>query len=170
LLFIIYINDLPPIINTLAAPVIFSDDTIVKNLDDFCVLLNRVVYLMSNWFAASKLTLNLDKINIIKFITYNSPQFPISIGYEDKYIEDPVCKTFLGSQIDSCLNCKTHVDQLVPKLSNISNIDALKLIYFAYFHFLVKYGTIFWGNSPDSKKAFTLQKKLLESNSLYRPI
>jgi hypothetical protein len=42
LLFIIYINDLPPTINTLSIPVIFADDTSVitssKNLDDFCML------------------------------------------------------------------------------------------------------------------------------------
>jgi hypothetical protein len=94
LLFIIYINDLPPIINTLAVPIIFADDMSIimssKNLDDFCMLSNRVISLVSKWFAVNKLTLNLDKTTIIKFITYNSPQFLISIGYEDKYVEE--CK------------------------------------------------------------------------------
>jgi hypothetical protein len=50
LLFIIYINDLPPTINTLAIPIIFADDTSViissKNLHVFCLLSNRVVSLM----------------------------------------------------------------------------------------------------------------------------
>jgi hypothetical protein len=58
LLFMIYINDLPPTINTLAIPIIFADDTSViissKNLDDFCMLSNRVVSLMSKWFAANR--------------------------------------------------------------------------------------------------------------------
>jgi hypothetical protein len=119
------------------------------------MLSNRVVSLMGKWFAANMLTLNFDKTNIIKFIKYNSPQFLIliSIGYEDKYIGDPVHTKFLGLQIDSHLNWKTHVDQLVPKLSeacyavrslsHISNIDTLKSIYFAYFHSLMKYGIIF---------------------------
>jgi hypothetical protein len=40
---------------------------------------------MSKWFSANKLSLNLDKTNIIKFITKNSPQYPLNIGY-DKYI------------------------------------------------------------------------------------
>jgi hypothetical protein len=35
----------------------------------------------------------------------------------------------------------------------------LKSIYYAYLHYLMKYGIIFWGNSTDSKKVFTLQKK-----------
>jgi hypothetical protein len=94
LLFIIYINDLLPTINTLAIPILFDDDTSViissKNLDDFCMLWNRVVSHMSKWFAANKLALNLDKTNIIKFITVNLPQCPLSIGYNDKIIEESI--------------------------------------------------------------------------------
>jgi hypothetical protein len=41
----------------------------------------------------------------------------------------------------------------------ICNINTLKSIYFAYFHSTIKYGIIFWGNSTNSKKVFTLQKK-----------
>jgi mannose/fructose/N-acetylgalactosamine-specific phosphotransferase system component IID len=50
LLFIVYINDLLPTINNLAAPIIFADGTSAiissKNLDDFCMLSNRVLSLM----------------------------------------------------------------------------------------------------------------------------
>jgi hypothetical protein len=35
---------------------------------------------------------------------------------------------------------------------HISNIDTLKSIYFAYFHSLMKYGIMFWGNSSDREK------------------
>jgi hypothetical protein len=38
-------------------------------------------------------------------------------------------------------------------------MDTMKLIYFAYFHNLMKYRIIFWGNSSDSKMVFTLEKK-----------
>jgi hypothetical protein len=47
----------------------------------------------------------------------------------------------------------------VRSISHISNIDILKSIYFAFFHSLMKYQIIFWGNSSESKKVFTLQKK-----------
>jgi hypothetical protein len=53
------------------------------------MLSNRTASLMGKCLAANKLTLNLDKTNIIKFITYNSSQFLISIGYEDN-IEESV--------------------------------------------------------------------------------
>jgi IS1 family transposase len=34
-------------------------------------------------------------------------------------------------------------------------------IYFTYFHSIVKYEIIFWGNSPNSRKIFNLQKKII---------
>jgi hypothetical protein len=97
--------------------------------------------------------------------------YPLSIRYNDKYVEESVHTKFLGLQIDNHLNWKNHIDQLVPKLSgacyavrsllHISNTDTIKSIYFAYFHSLMKYGIIFWGTSSDSKKVFTLQKKIV---------
>jgi hypothetical protein len=62
---------------------------------------------MSKWFSADKLSLNLDKTNATEFITKNSPQYPLNIGYNDKYIEQAVNTKFLGLQIDDYLNWKT---------------------------------------------------------------
>jgi len=47
-------------------------------------------------------------------------------------------------------------------MSHIGSIDTLKSIYFAYFHSIMKYGIIFWGNSPSSKMIFTLQKRTVK--------
>jgi hypothetical protein len=44
---------------------------------------------------------------------------------------------------------------------HISNIVTLKTVYFAYFLSLVMYGIILGGISADSKKVFTLQKKIV---------
>jgi hypothetical protein len=64
-IFIIYINDLPPTINTLAIPVIFADDTSFvitsENLNEIVRLANTVVSYMSKWSTANKLALNLGK-------------------------------------------------------------------------------------------------------------
>jgi hypothetical protein len=109
----------------------------------------RVLSLMSKWYAANKLALNRDKTNIITFTTINVPQCPLSIGYNDKYIEESAQTKFLGLQIDNHLNWKNHIYQLIPKLSGtcyavisvlrISNTGMLKSIYFAYFCSLMKY-------------------------------
>jgi hypothetical protein len=60
---------------------------------------------------------------------------------------------------------------MIPKLSgacyttkwmgHFSNINMLKSIYYAFFHSTIKYVTIFGGNSSNSGKIFTLQKKII---------
>jgi hypothetical protein len=87
------------------------------------------------------------------------------------YIEEKLNSKFLGLHLDYHLNWKGHTDQMIPKLSrayyairsmfHISNINTLKPIYFAYFHSIVQYGILFWGNSTNSRKIFTLQKKII---------
>jgi hypothetical protein len=41
------------------------------------------------------------------------------------------------------------------------NINDLKTVYYAYYHSLVKYGIIYWGNASGSNKVFILQKKII---------
>jgi hypothetical protein len=76
-------NDLSStLLNTSSIPIIFVDTSVIsssKKLDDFCILLNKVLSQMSKWFSASKLSLNLDKTNVIKFTTKNSPQYPLNM-------------------------------------------------------------------------------------------
>jgi len=60
---------------------------------------------------------------------------------------------------------------MTPKLStafhparlkvHISNTSILKLIYYAYFHSITKYGIIFGGHSSNSGKLSTPQKKFM---------
>jgi hypothetical protein len=53
---------------------------------------------------------------------------------------------------------------MVPKLSGACyavNSYTLKSVNFAHFYSITKYGIIFWGNSSNSKKIFTLQKKTI---------
>jgi len=35
------------------------------------------------------------------------------------------------------------------------------MIYYSYFHSVMTYGLLFWGNSPDSMQFFRLQKKIV---------
>ena len=43
------------------------------------------------------------------------------------------------------------------------NKNILKSIYFAYCHSIASYGTILGGNSSNSKKIFTLQKRIIRN-------
>jgi len=69
---------------------------------------------------------------------------------------------FLGLELDNYISWKNHVTKILPKLSRacyavramypISCMNTLKMIYFAYFHSIINYGIIFWGNSTECKK------------------
>jgi hypothetical protein len=69
------------------------------------------------------------------------------------------------------LHWKSHVDQVISKLSTacyairttkpIMSQDTLVMAYCAYFHSIMSYGIIFWGNSSYSINVFRLQKKVI---------
>ena len=45
---------------------------------------------MIEWFSANMLVLNLEKTNIMKFVTINQPYCALTISYKDKCIEEAV--------------------------------------------------------------------------------
>ena len=84
------------------------------------------------------------------------------------------CNTkFLGLTLDSTLLWKTHIDTIRPKLSAASfairtikpflSQDSLKMVYYSYFHSIMTYGIIFWGNSHYSNTIFKLQKRIIRT-------
>jgi hypothetical protein len=40
--------------------------------------------------------------------------------------------------------------------------DTLKVLYFTYFHYIVSYGVMFWGNWGNGGKNSPLKRKLLD--------
>ena len=173
LLFLVYINDLPFTIRNLSQSVLFADDTSVivksKDFEGLESRLNTVLNCMCEWFEANKLSLNLEKSNVIKFQSYKSADNKLCISNNGRFLEQTVNTKFLDLQIDKYLNWKEHIEYITPKLASalyaIRSMSTyvctgtLKLIYHAYFHSLMKYGIIFWGNSINSKHIFILQKK-----------
>ena len=58
-----------------------------------------VQFVMSKWYAASNLVLNLVRTKIIEFVTNNSPQSALDIGNKENYVEETENKNFLVLQI-----------------------------------------------------------------------
>jgi hypothetical protein len=77
----------------------------------------------------------------------------------------------LGITIDSSLSWKNHVDELTVKLSKacyavrflrpFMSHESMRMIYYSYFHTVMSYGIIFWGNSAHSINTFKLQKMII---------
>ena len=88
-----------------------------------------------------------------------------------KYVEETVNTKFLDLQIDNHIHWKNYIEQTNPELSaarhvvrstvHIRKISTLKSIYCAYFHSVIKYGIILWGNSSNSGKILTLQNAIV---------
>ena len=87
------------------------------------------------------------------------------------YFQSDLHIKFLGLIIDSNLSWKKHIDDIIPKLNNacfairsvkpFMLLEVMKLIYFSYFHSVLSYGIIFWGNSVHSKHIFKIQKRTI---------
>jgi len=115
--------------------------------------------------------LNFDKTYFIQFTNKNKSTSDIQIKYEYKRISIVNERKFLGLFINTNLSWKAHIECSKSKLSSACyatrsvkphvTINTLKMIYYSYFHSIMTYGLLFWGNSPDSTKIFSLQKKII---------
>jgi len=89
LLFITYINGFPLRTNSVSEPILLADDIsdIIssRNFEDFCSVSGLVLSHTTELFAANSAVVNLDKTNIMKFITKNSAHSTVHISYEEKF-------------------------------------------------------------------------------------
>ena len=78
---------------------------------------------------------------------------------------------FIVIIIDGSFWWKEHISDLTSKLNKacyairavkpLLSVHELRTIYFSYFHSIMSYGIIFWGNSPVSSKIFKIQKRAI---------
>jgi hypothetical protein len=118
---------------------------------------------LNKWIKASKLTLSLDRTNFMKFCTTNKNCVNLSIGFEDKTIEEVETTKFLGLPIDNNLNWKTHIQYIIPTLSSacFAMRTTTSLMKTETLKSIMSYEIIFWGNSTDSKNVFYIQKTII---------
>jgi len=99
-LFIIHVNDPPQRINAVSDAILFADDTSViisvRNFRYFCLVSYSLLSHVIKWFAAIKLVLNLDKTDVIKFLTKNSSHSTFHTCYKEKCKEETINTKFLG--------------------------------------------------------------------------
>jgi hypothetical protein len=162
LLFLLYINDLPQITNENFKTVLFADDTstIITNPSpsNFEKSVHKIIQDINEWFNTNLLSLNLDKKHFIQFVTKNSSSIDFNIMYGN-------------NKIDNTLSWRTHIDTILSKLSSACfalrvakpflSQDSLEMVYYSYFHSIMTYGLIFWGNSHYSNIIFRLQKTII---------
>jgi len=94
-----------------------------------------------------------------------------NITHENTFITTVKETKFLGLNINNTLSWTTHIDKIIPKLCSACfavrsvrpfvSQQMLRMIYISYFHSILSYGIIFWGQSSYSLQVFRLQKRII---------
>jgi len=134
---------------------------------------NKIIHDTNEWFNTNLLSLNLEKTHFIHFVTKNSSSIGFNIIRGNKKIANVYNTKFLGLTLHNTLSWRMHIDTIIPKLSSASfalrvvrpflSLDSLKMVYYSYFHSVMTYGLIFWGNSHHSNITFRLQKRIIRN-------
>jgi hypothetical protein len=162
-------------INDNAKIVLFSNNTniIISGINpmNFKSCVNKVFQVINRWFTTDLLSLNVNRIQFMQFITKTSSLINLNIMCGNKEIVN-ICNTkFLGLTLDNTFSWKIHIDIVVPKLSSVCFAirtvkpflaqESLKMVYYSCFHSVMTYRLIFWGNSCYSIMIFRLQKRIV---------
>ena len=175
LLFLLHTNDLPHSINENNKIVLFANDTnlIISNPDpiNFRKDINKILQHIHECFDANVIYLNWEKTHFMQFSTKNNSFSNFDIIYKDKKLTTVNSIKFLGLTSDNSLSWKKHIEAIVPKLcaatfairvvQSFLPLDSLKLIYYSYFHSILTYRIIFWGNTHNSNTIFKMQKRII---------
>ena len=176
LLFLIYINDLHKAIQYCKVHH-FADDTnlfhtskSVKNLNK---LVNRDMKHVNNWLSANKISLNIEKTELVIF---KSPRKvlldEIKIKLSEKRLYPSNSIKYLGITIDRYLHWYDQVNSIAVKLNRANalllkirkyvNMKTLRNIYFAIFDCHLSYSSIVWAQNINTvRRLIILQKRAL---------
>jgi len=159
--------------------ILFADDTTVfKTGKDQKVLAASVaqdMLVLTDWFRANKLSLNLSKTNCILFRPKNVQLVDnFSLQFGNFNIEAVTETKFLGLWIDEHLTWTKQTRSIYMKTSsglymmrNVRNIlpaEEKRMLYMSFIHSHLTYGIMLWGPmalAGERSKLFTQQKKAL---------
>ena len=176
LLFILYTNDLPCALRD-SKCILFADDTTIymasNNINEIITSITNDMTLLTDWFRANKLSLNVSKTNYMVFTNtpHHIPQFSLYI--ENKLLNRVENVKFLGIHIDHKLDWGTHIQKCKNKilsglyaLRNVRNLllhSHMKSLYYTLIHPHITYGTMLWGSAKKIhlKKIQVLQNKAI---------
>jgi hypothetical protein len=103
LFFLIYINDLPLILERHSFPAVFADDITGTNSTNFLNNSREIFSKLNKWFSANLLSLNYDTTNFLQFRTKNYFGFDVIFEYNNKSIDTKLDTKLLGIIVDSTL-------------------------------------------------------------------
>ena len=114
-LFLLYINNLDSSGGN-SKMYMFADDTTIFNAKkNVSFTMQPEMDLISNWMTSNKLTINIDKCEVMCFGSGNPP--PLKI--KDTPIRCKISYKYLGLHVDKRLRFNQHIEYLVKKIEQI---------------------------------------------------
>ncbi|CAK1577859.1 unnamed protein product [Parnassius mnemosyne] len=176
-LFLVYINDLPHLVGDSHDIVLFADDTSLifklKRQSFKCDEVNNAISKLVHWFNVNNLHLNGNKTNCVKFTTTNVKNLNTNVFLNGEELSPVVSTVFLGITLDAKFQWGPHISKLASRLSSaayavkkirgLTSVETARLVYFSYFHSIMSYGILLWGNAADSETIFVLQKRAIRA-------
>ena len=120
ILFLLYINDIKnysKILNFF----LYADDTstllISKSVQELESIYNKELSYVTDWLDASKLTLNVEKSNLVLFRSIKKTVETLNIKIKGEQIEEKDYTKYLGILIDNKLSWNCHIKHVNLKIS-----------------------------------------------------
>ena len=174
--FLLFINDLPNCSEVLKST-LYADDTTLSiahnNFNTACNLLNTELKLVQKWTIENRLTINIDKTELMIITNRSLNMLGNEIVLDGKYLQSTECSMFLGIKIDNKLKFTDHINFIVNKLSKSIGIFAkvknkLPLnsrlnYYYCFVYPFITYNIIIWGKAYTShvEPIITLHKRMV---------
>ena len=180
--FLIFTNDLH--LNLLYTNcILFADDTTIYMTHDndnylqWCV--KHDLSIISDWFCANKLTLNIGKSVCMIFNKTSQKDAVVQIHIGKIALPVATEFKFLGTWIDKDLNWRCHVNNVIVKIKR--NMQLLRqgqhflsphakvVLYFAEFYSHLSYSAITWDNMINKSQINKLESLQKNCFKLIRP-
>lgn len=177
ILFIIYINDMPDVLDNVYIN-LFADDTLLyiygENLLEMATEMNRNLQKLSNWLVVNKLKLNVAKTKWMAINTRNEPSTDgVSLQMDGGVLENVKLMKYLGVVLDNKLNMKEHVKYVGKKVARkiylfgrlakfftlTTKVNVYKTIIQPHFDYCAT--VLLCANNEDVEKLQKLQNKAL---------
>lgn len=184
LLFIIYVNDIVNV-SDIAKTILFADDTNIffdsQNLLSSHKTVSTELTKFSSWFAANKLSLNIEKTNYMVFNASHSFRWDHNITMNDKIINRVNTTKFLGVHIDNKLSWRDHISAVCNRVARNTGIicklkhylppNILRTLYITLILPQLTYCTTIWSGtySTNLNHLCVLQKRAIRHISHAAP-
>ena len=154
---------------------LFADDTSIiistPKETEFESILSQVINDTVEWCKNNQLALNLEKTQFTQFQTKHKTITDIQVVVKDQIVLNTTNLKFLGLKLNNKFTWTPYGSELAIKLNKACytiraikpfvSLKSLISVCSSYFHSLMMYGIIFWGNSPISREIFKIRKRAI---------